>query len=370
MPWIDEEIRDRGGAVSFRDFMELALYHPRHGYYSSPDPRYGRPGDFLTAPSASRWYARVLAATLRRACDRVGPVALVDVGSGDGSLLGAVVDGLGDDAALVLSDVVGVESSRAMRLRQEERLQGLAVQVRRLACVSDLGRVEGPAVIHASELYDALPVHRVAMDDHGLHELWVACGGGGLQWQQRPARVELRDYFERHQVALARGQMAEVNLGAAPLHGCLLERAGGAALVLTLDYGYPAGRLYDPRARWAGSLACYRHHRLGRDPLAHPGDQDITAHINWDDLLAAGREAGFREVGLWPLAEFLVRAGLQKVMDRSGVGAAAELDASTFSERQEIKRLLDPDGMGSDLRVLIQARGGLSDSAAEILGGP
>jgi len=83
MSWIAHEIAVRGGAVSFHDYMELALYHPDHGYYSSDRARYGRGGDFLTAPTASRWYGEVMAAMLSRLAVRVGRLVIVDVGSGE-----------------------------------------------------------------------------------------------------------------------------------------------------------------------------------------------------------------------------------------------------------------------------------------------
>jgi SAM-dependent MidA family methyltransferase len=140
--------------------------------------------------------------------------------------------------------------------------------------------------------------------------------------------------------------------------------------MLTLDYGYETARLYNPRGRRGGSLATFRRHRVARDPLQSPGEIDITAHVNWDDLRAAGRDAGWLEVGLWPLAEFLVRSGLAVELEERGLGMEAENDAATFAARQEIKRLLDPDGMGSDLKVLVQAKGVMVDVASRLLAMP
>ena len=88
-----------------------------------------------------------------------------------------------------------------------------------------------------------------------------------------------------------------------------------------------------------------------------PGEQDITAHVNWDDLLAAGGTEGWEKVGLWSLTEFLARAGIAEVVENQGLGIEAELNADTLIRRQELKRLLDPDGMGVDLKVLVQGVG-------------
>lgn len=357
MGWIETIIEERGGAVTFAEFMELALYDPDHGFYGGPEPRYGRHGDFLTAPTASPWYARVLAGFLERLAGRTGPVTLVDLAAGDGSLLAGVSEALGRRVAEILGRRVAVERSSAMQDRLARRFPAGAEVV---ADLSEAERPSGPVVIHASELYDALPVERVVAGDKGLDELWVAAADGSLVWRQQPAREEVTAYFSDHRVRLEPGQVAEACLRAQDLHRRHLQWAGEDALMLTLDYGYEARRLYDARGRGQGSLACYRRHQLTRDPLESPGEQDITAHVNWDDLRVAARAGGWREISLWPLAEFLVRAGLAEVVECFDLGIEAPMDARTIRERQEIKRLLDPEGMGSDLKILIQGRGAMS----------
>lgn len=359
------EIEALGGAVPFDRYMELALYHPAHGYYSADRPRYGRGGDYLTAPTASEWYPRVLARLSRRLVESSGPLRLVDVAAGDGSFLAGFLEALGPASAGALVEPVAVERSPAMRRLISKRLGGSAVAV--AAELAEVERRPTAMVLHASELYDSQPVARAIGRAGGLAELWVAAGGGGLAWEERPPREEVVAYFARHGVALEEGQIGEAALAASGLHRLMLRAAAGPGLCLVLDYGYEARRLYDPRGRRGGSLATFAAHRLGRDPLQDPGCVDLTAHVNWDDLRRAARDEGWTEVGLWPLAEFLVRAGIADELEARGFGIEAELDAATVSARQEIKRLLDPDGMGSDLKVLVQARGELIDAAASVL---
>ena len=362
-----DEITERGGSVSFRDFMELALYHPRHGYYLAARSRYGRHGDFLTAPTASAWYGKVLGGWLGRLRQEVGPLVFVDVASGDGSLIAHVVEEASGSSGSGFAGIVSVERSEAMRSVQEGRFSRLGHAVTLRASIEELGAVNGPVVVHASELFDALPVHRVVMRDKVLHEFTVAAQAGSLVWHENRASENLRRYFEGHGVKLEEGQVAEVNLEARGLHGRILDACGAEGLALVLDYGYPAPRLYDPRGRRGGSLAAFRGHRLQRDLLLDPGEQDLTAHVNWDDLQRAAEGRGWQRIGLFPLAEFLVRVGLAGAMERAGLGMEAELDARTVIERQEIKRLLDPEGMGSDLKVLIQGRGLLAETAEKHL---
>ena len=199
-----------------------------------------------------------------------------------------------------------------------------------------------------------------------MRELWVGAAGGKLDWRERPARNEVAAYFEGHGVTLEEGQIAEANLTTEALHRRLLAAAGDCGLCLVLDYGYEARRLYDPRGRGGGSLTTFRRHRLGRDPLESPGEIDLTAHVNWDDLRFAAAADEWTEVGLWPLAEFLVRAGLEDELEERGLGMDADLDAATITARQEVKRLLDPEGMGSDLKVLIQAKGEMINVAQSV----
>lgn len=364
MTWIEHEIAARGGAVPFRDYMELALYHPEWGYYAAGPSPFGRGGDFLTAPTASPWYAAVLGRWLSSLAERLGPLTLVDTGSGDGSLLAGV---LGVETGGTVARAVSVERSPALRALQAERLAGAPVPVEVVAELAKALPAAGPVALHACELFDALPVHRVVGREEGLRELWVRAGPCGLGWEERPASPPLVDYFARHGVRLEEGQLGEVNLAAGPMLERLLRWAGANGVALILDYGYPARRLYDPRGRRGGSLACFRGHTLGRDPLVFPGEQDLTAHVNWDDLRAAAAAAGWQVVGLWGLGELLLRAGLGAEMDLRGVGEAAELDAEVYAQRQEVKRLLDPEGMGSDLKALVLASPGVVQAVAASL---
>lgn len=366
--WILREIRERGGEVGFRRFMELALYHPEHGYYASGRMPWGRDGDYLTAPTASGWYGATVAGLLREISIRTGDrFRLVDIAAGDGSFLTSLLAALGGDAVEVLSGVTAVERSAALRNRLEGRLEGAPVEGQVLDRLPDHG--DEPVVVHASELYDAMPVHLVERTAEGLLELTVVGTDAGLEWGRRNADADLEAYFLHHGVELADGQHAEINPAAESAHRELLETCRkGVALIL--DYGYEAGRLYDPRGRRHGSLVSYREHEVGRDLLDSPGERDLTAHVNWDDLRIAATSRGWAEIGLMPLAEFLVRAGIAERVDEAGFGIEADLDATTVAARQEIKRLLDPDGMGSDLKMLIQGKGEMAEIVAEMMTRP
>jgi SAM-dependent MidA family methyltransferase len=365
MAWINDEIEARGGTVPFDAFMELALYHPQHGYYSAERPRHGRDGDFMTAPSASAWYARVVGRFLGAVAAHRGGLRLLDLASGDGAFIAEVLASTSDGPTI--DDVVSVERSQPMRRLQRARFASAAVPVTLVADLDELDLQPMVTIAHASELYDALPVARVVGVAGGVEEWWVAVESGELSWRRRPPRPSVAAYLERRDVTLEDGQIAEINLGAEGLHREVLSAAGRDAVAIVLDYGYETRRLYNRRGRRSGSLSTFRDHQVGRDPFVDPGEVDLTAHVNWDDLRLAAADSGWTEVGLWPLAEFLVRAGLEAELAARGLGIEAELDADTVSARQEVKRLLDPEGMGGDLKVLVQAKGNFVEVASAAL---
>jgi SAM-dependent MidA family methyltransferase len=363
--WILREIASCGGEVDFHRFMELALYHPEHGYYTSAATPRGRGGDFLTAPTASGWNGAVCAGLFGGISERCGePLELVDLAAGDGTFLASVLEGFEGRAGRAVKRAVAVERSRVRREQIAARFGAVDVVVQAVGAVP--ATVVSPTVVHASELFDAMPVHRVVATAGGLMELVVGVTADRLEWRERRAPAALEDYLCSHGVELAEGQIAEINLEAEPFHRELLSRIDDG-VVLVLDYGYPAARLYDPRGRGRGSLATFHRHELGTDPLLAPGERDITAHVNFDDLRSAAHGCGWNEIGLMPLAEFLVRAGLGTIVERRGLGMEADLDAETVAARQEIKRLLDPEGMGSDLKMLVQGKGRLGEIAGEML---
>jgi SAM-dependent MidA family methyltransferase len=370
MSWIARRIADRGGEVSFRDYMAMALYDPDHGYYATGPPPFGRAGDFLTAPTASHWYAEVLARVVRRILESTGAITLVDVGSGDGSLIAGIASRLPEARRKGCARLISIEAMPRLRELQRKRLDELGFSCQLVAGIDELQSLGSATFLHVCELYDALPCHLVEGAATAVVELWIATTHGGLEIVRRPASDELVASLDGHGIALEDGQRAEIRPALRELHERLLGCAGDDGLAVVVDYGYPARRLYDPRARRGGSLACHHRHRVSRDPLVAPGEQDITAHVNWDDLRSAAAAREWQEIGTFPLAEFLVRAGIEKAMNDGRIGGGQDLSARVVAERQEVKRLLDPEGMGSDLKVLVQGRGCLLDLAARILQAP
>ncbi|MGH9369615.1 MAG: class I SAM-dependent methyltransferase [Thermoanaerobaculia bacterium] len=345
-PSLVERLRQRisrEGPISFRDFMEAALYDAAEGYYARGAP-IGEPGDFVTSPCVSPAFAAALAREFRRETGRFeGPVDFVDAGSGDGRFLADFAAALGRQDPAFAARVRLTAVERSARAREDLSRRGLSGPARLLDSAERLREASVRGWIFSNELFDALPVVRVEGSAEGLRELRVGLEAGRFVWTPSPAPPPLRDHLASFGVALAPGQAGEIAPGAAPLYRHL-ARALALGCLVTFDYGHRAPVLYHPLARSKGTLAVHSAGKRGGDPLERPGEVDLTAHVNWDDLARAGEAEGLATRGVFRQASYLARAGL---FDFVGNDA----------EKWRAYRLVDPEGMGEELSVLIQTRG-------------
>jgi SAM-dependent MidA family methyltransferase len=353
--------------LSFRDFVEIALYHPEFGYYTRGENRVGKEGDYVTAPSLSPVFSFAIAGLVRefaRRCE--GEVSsFIDIGCGDGGLVRAVAAQIDDENVRFY----GVDRTLARVATAPEGSGGTPLGQpagrRRsdgVAFVQTLNEVprDGAHLIFSSELYDAIPFARLVQRAGHLHELWVAEREGTLDWSEHEASPLYEDYFSERGIELAEGQFADVTLEWEAFHEDVV-RFLTRGLVVTLDYGFPAARLFHPRARRFGTAAAYSGHRVHRDLLADPGEQDLTAHINFTDLERAGERQGARTLFFDGLAKFLLSIGITehelfRPVHELEVGSAED-GIALLNARDEARRLVLPDGMGEDLRVLVQGKG-------------
>jgi SAM-dependent MidA family methyltransferase len=340
------------GRLSFRDFMELALYHPQFGYYSRRENPVGKTGDYVTAPSLSPVFSYAIAGLFREFVGRSeGAVcSFVDIGCGDGGLVRSVAALIEDENARFF----GVD--RALERTGEDPVDGGPVFVRTL---DEVPR-DGVHLIFSSELYDAIPFARLVRRGEHLHELWVAEREGTLDWSEHEAAPLFDDYFAERGVELAEGQFADIAPEWEAFHEDV-ARFVSRGLLVTLDYGYQAQKLFHPRARRFGTAAAYSRQRVHRDLLADPGEQDLTAHINFTDLERAGERQGAKMLFFDSLAKFLLAIGvtgheLFKPVEELSI-ASPEEGIALLEARDEARRLILPDGMGEDLRVLVQGKG-------------
>jgi SAM-dependent MidA family methyltransferase len=350
----------RGGPITFRDWMSAALYDERGGYYQRRGAeRWGRAGDYRTAPERSALFAATFARHFSKLYEGLGRPRvfhLVEAGGGSGRFAHGVLQTLRRDAPHVFDSLRYVfdEAGADSRERAAALLSPFSdrVEFRR---ASDLERPLDAAVVFSNELLDAFPVHRVMMRGGLLRESYVAAdeGGGFAFVEDEPSTPRLAEHFESLGVVLAEGQFAEVNLEA----GEWARRAAafvGHGFVVTVDYGDEAAGLYGAPHRFAGTLRAFRGHEPVEDLLRDPGGQDLTTTVNWTQLMAAGEAAGLRTLSLERLDAFLLRAGAIEQLELETARAAGAAEVAAL--RLDAREMILPGGMASHFQVLVQKK--------------
>ncbi|MET0565008.1 MAG: SAM-dependent methyltransferase [Acidimicrobiia bacterium] len=329
------------GPIPFEVFMDLALYDPDAGFFTTGKLRSERGGDFLTSPEVSPLFGETLARYVELERERIGrPFEVVEVAAGSGSLIGPLRRAIDVEAW-------AVETSPAARAALGAILDPARVR-------SDLpDRIRG--VVIANELLDNLPMALAQKVEGGWRERWVGVDEDRLAMIDAQPRVEVVDWLGAYAGEVPEGGWVEVQLNAGAWLRDVLHRLEAGSLLI-FDYGDTAENLI-PR-RQDGTLRTYRAHHLGPHPLDEPGETDITADVNFTALMTVSREAGV-SVELHRQDDFLTELGLG---DRLSALRHAELGAARSGEEMERLRLrslkteaetlLHPRGLG-DFRVLL-----------------
>lgn len=346
------------GPVSFARYMELCLYHPQYGYYTSTRTRIGKQGDFFTSSSVHSLFGQLIARQIVQLWQLMGegPFVLVEQGAGEGYLCLDLLDTLAEETPELYAqlDYRIVEISSDHRIRQKENLATHVGSGRVSWCeFPELKPFTGCFL--SNELVDAFPVHLVEKKETELLEVMVNYIDGGFVEELGPlTNPRLADYFELSEQPLVEGNRAEVNLAALEWMeqvGRRLERGA----VLTIDYGYPATELLAPWRR-AGTMLCYHSHQSSDNPYQHIGCQDITAHINFTALEKVGASHGLATLYFGEQYRFLMGLGFLEELIR--LQALETNPQRSQALRMTLKNLILPEGgMGESFKVLLQGKG-------------
>ncbi|SEN08053.1 class I SAM-dependent methyltransferase [Lihuaxuella thermophila] len=354
---IVSEIRQSGmNKIPFSRYMELALYHPKWGYYNREHPKLGREGDFFTNAHVGDIYGRVLSRFFLKKREQVNPQgkwAIVEMGAGDGRLAEQVAQGLleaGQDPAQIHFYLV--EKSPYHRKLQQARLAGLPVP---FAQVDHIGQIPPYpfSIVYSNELVDAFPVHRIKKERGQLLEAYVAWDAD-LQTLTEVwiplTNPGICAYLSRLSIRLPEGQQMEVHLAAMEW----LKKVASwmkKGYLLTIDYGGRHAELLDRRY---GTLRSYRHHRLSSDWYSRPGEMDITSHVNFEALEILGEDVGLSVLSYQSQSRFLLEAGILEWLPPELPGDPFTPEAK---RKRAIQQLIFPQAMGEAFQVLLQAKG-------------
>ena len=350
---IAEEIRAQGGAISFEQYMALALYAPGLGYYAAGASKFGAAGDFVTAPEMTPLFGRCLARFVAAVAPG-GAYELLEVGAGSGELAAALIPELASLTRAPARYRI-LEPSPDLRERQTQRLRPIAQAAGvELLFDDDLRGEPLTGVVIANEMLDAIPVQRFRCTADGVREAMVVLGDAGFEYRfERPGderlSAALHGLEERLGTRLPDGYCSEI----APARGAwvagLAERlASGVALLI--DYGYSAAEYYHPQ-RVEGTLACHYRHRRHEDPFLWPGLCDITAHVDFTALAESADGAGLGVAGFTTQAHFLLGNGLLDLCAELVPGTPEFLRAAGL-----VQRLTMPHEMGEAVRVMALAK--------------
>jgi SAM-dependent MidA family methyltransferase len=346
----------RYGPITFADFMRECLYHPVHGYYSMTEST--RFADYYTSVDVHPIFGRLLArqfSEMWECLDRPPEFTLVEAGAGVGRLAAHILDFSESKFPPFYGALryVAVERSAARREQASVRAKRHADAGHFEASIEIPPRIP-MGCLFSNELADALAVHRVVMKDGALREIFVGISDG--RFVDNVAGLStcaITEYFAAQGVSLQEGQQAEAGLEACDWItevGRRIERG----YVLTIDYGHRAAELFDDH-HMRGTLLAYRDHRATENYYDSPGEQDLTAHVNFSALETWGKRAGLETAGLVSQTAFLLALGRgNEFADLYGEG---QTEVERARARLQLKTLIYPEGMGERFQVLIQQKG-------------
>lgn len=343
---IHNQIETAGGAISFEQYMQAALYMPGMGYYRCGTQKFGAAGDFITAPETSPLFSQCLA----RFVVQTGlKQSVLEVGAGSGILAANILQALKKQNALPGRYSI-LELSAELRARQQQTIERIVPDVMdRVQWLDDLPH-DFVGVVLANELLDAMPVRRFHLEHGDLYEQYVSVDKTAFCYQDRPIsderlRQRIKQLEAQTSFARSREYLSEVNFMAEDWVRSVGERLK-QAVVLLIDYGYPRNAYYHEQ-RNAGTLMCHYQHRAHADPLILTGLQDITAYVDFTAIADAALDAGLEVCGFTTQAHFLMNQGLLENIDADADNVPEYVRATT-----EIKKLTLPNEMGEHFKVM------------------
>lgn len=344
--FIKEQILEHG-SISFHDFMNIALYHPGDGYYTSQEDKIGKEGDYYTSPWLTPVFGEMLGKQLEDMWSVMGKgkFTIVEYGAGTGAQCKAIID------YLRLNDEFYQHIEYCIIEKNTGKLPTDLLEnpkIRILNTISEISPFEG--CVLANEVLDNFPVHLVVMEKE-LKEVYVSYRDGFFE-EYHTANKELQEYFSDLGVTLQEGYRTEVNLQAANWLS-EISSAMQKGFVLTIDYGFLSEDMYNP-SRSKGTLLCYHRHRINDQPFNFIGEQDITAHVNFSALARWGKQFDLSPLGYTDQSTFLLALGLTNHL--RNIELKMKNDPST--SREDIFQLYKfLSEMGKKFKVLIQEKG-------------
>ncbi len=337
---------DQEGPIPFAEYMQLALYHPMLGYYQNGQHVFGKEGDFVTAPLISPLFSQCLAERCQKTLSKLNDASILELGAGNGQMAYDILLELNRLNSLPKQYLI-LEPSAYLQHRQKHTLSQLPSHLlERVAWKNSLPDDNSfTGIILANEVIDAMPVHGFRFADNTTEELFITHAQGKLSRVYQDCTNErLLDAVTQLSLDANTCYESEVNLWVEPwlrsLYACLNQGD-----VLLIDYGFLEKEYYHPdRAR--GTLRCFYQHKRVDDYLQRPGEQDITADVNFSHLGNSALDIGFSIQRYQTQTYFLID---QHITDKlAAITNKTDYDAAA----RAVKQLTLPQEMGERFKVM------------------
>jgi SAM-dependent MidA family methyltransferase len=348
---IEQEIRERG-PIPFSRYMELCLYDPKHGYYSRNALQFGKAGDFYTSSDVHAVFGRLLARQfdeMWRALGSPARIDLTELGPGRGLFAQDVLDWSEKKFPEFFRALhyVLMESSPALRERIKETLER-HIESGKAGFAAFDSASDISTILFANEFFDALPVE--ILSTKGSLRIDAREGHFVEAWAQ-PSSDEL-DFLDRYSIHPEPDERIEVPLAAQQSMDRIAASIPRGFLVV-IDYGYTREEQLAGRHR--GTLKALRQHSISANPYEAPGEQDITADVNFTALAAAAEKHGMQTHKLITQSQFLM--GIGEANQFADAFEDCHLPQERAKVALQLKHLVTPAGMGESFQVLIASKG-------------
>ncbi|MFZ0285190.1 MAG: SAM-dependent methyltransferase [Terriglobales bacterium] len=345
--------------------MEICLYDPEQGYYSRNLEQFGKAGDFYTSSDVHAVFGRLLARQFEEMWRVLGSpeqIELLELGPGRGLFARDVLDWSEKRVPEFFGALHYSLNERSAALRERLRVTLERHLAAGTASIAEWSKPSSPGVatiVFANEFFDALPVEvlsakgelRIAEDKGLLVEAWVA------------ASAEDLEYLDRYGVHPEDGERVET-ARVAQSYMTRLAQTIERGFIVTIDYGYTRAEQLAGRHR--GTVMAYRQHSASTDPYEAPGEQDITAHVNFTALAVAAQQQGMQVQPLLTQSQFLM--GIGETNQFADAFEDCRLAQEQAKVALQLKHLVTPAGMGESFQVLVASKAVAAEHVAGLKG--
>lgn len=334
------------GPLSIAEYMHICMADPEHGYYKVHEA-IGQKGDFITAPEVSQMFGELIGIWCVSTWQQLGkpsPFCLAELGPGKGTLMQDLLRAVKSNADFMTAvEVVLVETSDPMQAAQKLKLPSDLIESGKIKWEIDIGQLpEMPVIFIANEFFDVVPFRQYVRKQSGWHEVGV-----GLSSDKELQKMALANCIETTELPANAGKEPEGAIfESSPARQAVMQTIAeqiksnsGAALIL--DYGHLASGFGDTFQALADHAYV--------DPLAAPGDHDLTSHVDFGALTTAAQKTGLENVYKTTQGDFLLNLGL---LERAGSLGSGKSEADQDKIRSQVERLAAPDQMGNLFKVM------------------